>query len=150
MLNSMSLLVIQSKQSSVHRWGAERIIRKFGIDIYHCDFMEASSCGLNPLLTQFLAPLPFLEDESWKFQAPNHGLVFLVSSPSLWASQQRRGWQDDMVGCHHQLNEHEFEQGLGVGDGQGGLECCSPWSCKESDKTEWLNWPEVNWIFGIM
>ena len=36
-------------------------------------------------------------------------------------------------------SEHEFEQALGVGDGQGGLACCSPWGCKESDTTEQLN-----------
>ena len=44
-----------------------------------------------------------------------------------------------MIGCHHQLNGHEFEQGEGVGDGQGGLACCSPWGLKESDTTEQLN-----------
>ena len=38
--------------------------------------------------------------------------------------------EDEMVGWHHQLDGHEFEQVLGVGDGQGGLECCSPWDCK--------------------
>ena len=47
-----------------------------------------------------------------------------------------------MVGWHHQLNGHEFEQALGVGDGQGSLACCSPWRCKESDMTKWLNWIE--------
>ena len=44
-------------------------------------------------------------------------------------------WMDG----YHQLDGHEFEQALGAGDGQGGLACCSPWSCKESDKTEQLN-----------
>ena len=44
-----------------------------------------------------------------------------------------------MVGWHHQLNGHEFEQALGDGDGQGSLECCSPWGCKLSDTTERLN-----------
>ena len=48
-----------------------------------------------------------------------------------------------MVGWHHRLNGHEFEQALGVGDGQGGLACCSPWGRKESDMTE-LNWTEHN------
>ena len=47
--------------------------------------------------------------------------------------------EDEMVGWHHQLNGHEFGQTLGVGDGQGSLECYSPWSCKESDMTEQLN-----------
>ena len=44
--------------------------------------------------------------------------------------------EDEMVRWHHQLNGHESEYTLGVGDGQGGLACCSPWGCKESDTTE--------------
>ena len=44
-----------------------------------------------------------------------------------------------MVGWHHQLNQHEFEKTLGVGDEHGSLACCSPWGHKESDTTEWLN-----------
>ena len=44
-----------------------------------------------------------------------------------------------MVGWHHRLDAHEFEQTLRVGDGQGGLACCSPWGRKESDRTERLN-----------
>ena len=46
---------------------------------------------------------------------------------------------DEMVGWHHQLDGHEFEQALGVGDGQGSLKFCSPWGCKDSDMTEELN-----------
>ena len=53
--------------------------------------------------------------------------------------RRRRGQEDEMVGWHHQLNGHEFEQALGVGDGQGSLACCSPWGHKESDTTERLN-----------
>ena len=45
----------------------------------------------------------------------------------------------------HQIDGHEFEQAPRVGDGQGTLECCSPWDCKELDTTEWLNWTELNW-----
>ena len=47
--------------------------------------------------------------------------------------------EDEVVGWHHQLNGHEFEQAPGAGDGQGGLACCSPWGHKESDTTERLN-----------
>ena len=54
--------------------------------------------------------------------------------------RRRRGWQDKMVGWHHWLKGHEFEQALGVGDGQGRLACYSPWGLKESDTTELLNW----------
>ena len=48
-----------------------------------------------------------------------------------------------MVGWHHQLDGHEFEQAMGVGDEQGSLVCCSPWGCKELDTTNWLNWATV-------
>ena len=44
-----------------------------------------------------------------------------------------------MVGQHHQFNGHEFEQVPGDGEGQGGLACCCPWGCKESDMTERVN-----------
>ena len=43
---------------------------------------------------------------------------------------RRRGRQDEMVGWHHRLNGHEFEQAPGVDVGQGSLVCCSPWGCK--------------------
>ena len=46
-----------------------------------------------------------------------------------------------MVGWHHRLNGHEFEQDLGDGEGQGSLVCCSPWGHKESDMTERLDNP---------
>jgi len=44
-----------------------------------------------------------------------------------------------MVGWHHRLNGHGFRWTPGVGDGQGGLVCCSSWGRKEPDMTEWLN-----------
>jgi len=47
--------------------------------------------------------------------------------------------EEEVVGWHHQLNGHEFEQTLGDGKGQGSLVCCSPWGCRESDMTEQLN-----------
>ena len=47
--------------------------------------------------------------------------------------------EDEIVGWHHRFHGHEFESILGVGDGQGGLACCSPWGRSESDTTEWLN-----------
>ena len=51
--------------------------------------------------------------------------------------QEEKGTTEDkMVGWHHRLDGHEFEQALGVGDGHGSLACCSPWGRKESDSTE--------------
>ena len=47
--------------------------------------------------------------------------------------------EDQMVGWHHRLNGHGFWGTSGVGDGQGGLVCCSPWGRKELDMTEWLS-----------
>ena len=54
--------------------------------------------------------------------------------------RRRRGWQDEMVGWHHWLNEHGFGWTPGVGDGRGGLACCGSWGRKESGTTEWMNW----------
>ena len=47
--------------------------------------------------------------------------------------------EDEMVGWYHRLDGHEFEQALGIGDGQGSLACCSLWSRKELGMTERLN-----------
>ena len=44
--------------------------------------------------------------------------------------------EEEMVGRHYQLNGHELEQALGVGDGQGSLMCCNPWGCKDWHTTE--------------
>ena len=64
------------------------------------------------------------------------------TSPEFSEIEGRRGrgqQEDEMVGWHHQLDGHEVEQALGVGDGQGSLACCSPWGHRESDTTERLN-----------
>ena len=59
-----------------------------------------------------------------------------------WGQEEKGMTEDEMVGWHHWLNGHGFGWTLGVGDGQGGLACCSSWGCKESDTTERLNWTE--------
>ena len=56
-----------------------------------------------------------------------------------WRREEKGTTEDEMAGWHHQLHGHEFEQASRVGDGQGGLVCCSPWGHKESDMTEALN-----------
>ena len=60
-----------------------------------------------------------------------------------WRQEEKRMTEDEMVEWHHRLDVHEFEQAPWVGDGQGSLACCSPWGCKESDATEWLNWTKL-------
>ena len=53
--------------------------------------------------------------------------------------EKKRTTEDEMVGWYHRLDGHEFEQGLGVGDGQGSLMCFSPRGHKESDTNRQLN-----------
>ena len=64
-----------------------------------------------------------------------------------WRQEEKGMTADEMVGWHHRLNGHEFEEALGVGDGQGGLACCSPWDRKESDTTERLIWSDLIWWY---
>ena len=75
------------------------------------------------------------------------------------------GWMASLTRWHHWLDGHEFEQALGVGDGQESLVCCSPWGHKESDMNEQLNWtpslchlwstpqgiplPELCWVLTV-
>ena len=66
----------------------------------------------------------------------------------IWKDPDAWRWEkgtteDEMVGWHHWLNGHEFEQAPGVGNGQGSLVCCSPWDPKELDTTERQNWTEL-------
>ena len=69
-----------------------------------------------------------------------------------WRQEEKRTAKDKMVGWHHWLDGHEFEQAPGVDDRQGSLACCSPWDHKELDTTEQLNWTEtthsVLWYFA--
>ena len=76
-----------------------------------------------------------------------------------WRQEESGMTQDEMVGWHNQLSGHDFEQALRVGDGQGGLVCCSPWGQKEPDRTEQLNWtlyklykclPMNNWMMILL
>ena len=59
-----------------------------------------------------------------------------------WRQEKKGMTEGKMVGWHHRLDGHEFEQALWVGDGQGSLACHSSWGRKESDTTEQLNWTE--------
>ena len=60
-----------------------------------------------------------------------------------WRQEEKGMTEDEMVGRHHRLDGHEFEQALGVGDEQGSLACCSPWDSK--GRTRLSNW--TDWIF---
>ena len=56
-----------------------------------------------------------------------------------WRHEEKGTTENEMVGWHHWLKGHKFELAPGDGEGQGSLECCSPWGCEESDTTERLN-----------
>ena len=60
-----------------------------------------------------------------------------------WRKGKKGTTKDEIVGWHHWLDGHKFEQAPGADDGQGSLACCSPRGRKEPDMTEWLNW--VDW-----
>ena len=113
----------------------------------------------SPLDCKEIQPVHPEGDQSWVFIGRTDAKA---ETPVLWpldaknwlirkdpdagedGRQEEKGrTEDEMVGWHHWLDGHEFEQALGVGDGQGGLVCCSPWGHKESDTTEWLNWTEA-------
>ena len=67
-----------------------------------------------------------------------------------WRQKENGMTEDEMVGWHHRLNGHEFEQAPGVGDGQGSLACCSPWGPKESDRIQRLNWTELQFKLEVI
>ena len=92
-------------------------------------------CSLEGLMAEAEAPI---------LQPPSAKNWLLGKDPGKdWRQEEKDMTEDEMVGWHHRLDEHEFEQALGVGDGQWSLACCSPWGCKELDTTEWLNWSEL-------
>ena len=75
---------------------------------------------------------------------PPHVKIWLIGKdPDAgrdWGQEEKGTTENEMAGWHHRLDGHEFEQILGVCDGQGGLACCDSWGRKESDTTERLNW----------
>ena len=66
-----------------------------------------------------------------------------------WRQNEKRVTEDETVGWHHQFNGHELGQTLGDGEGQGSLACYSPWGCKESDMTWWLNNNSNNYMMYL-
>jgi len=85
------------------------------------------------------------EDETPILWPPDVKSLLIGKDPDAgkdWRHEEKGRTEDEMVGWHHQLDGHGFGWTPGVGDGQGGLACCSSWGRKESDTTEWLNWTD--------
>ena len=88
------------------------------------------------------------EAETPILRPPDVKIWLIGKNPDVgkdWRQKEKGKTEDEVVGWYHQLDGHEFEHILGVGDGQGSLVCCSPWGQKESDTTEQLNWTALNW-----
>ena len=87
------------------------------------------------------------EAETPIFWPPDSKSWLIGKDPDLgkeWSQEEKGMTEDEMVGQHHWLDGHEFEQTLEDGEGQGSLICCNLCSCKELDSTEWLNWTEAS------
>ena len=119
----------------------------------------------SPLDCKEIQPVHPKGDQSWVFIGrtdakaetpilwPPHVKSWLIGKDSDagrdWGQEEKGTTEDEMVGWHHRLDAHEFEWTPGVGDGQGGLVCCSSWGLKESDTTERLNWTELTFIAWV-
>ena len=109
-----------------------------------------------PLASKEIQPVHRKGNQSWIFiwktdaetpilQPPNVKNWLIWKDPDAgkdWRQEEKGTTEDEMVGWHHQLNGHEFEQAPGVGDEQGSLACCSPWGCKELGTADELNWAD--------
>ena len=96
---------------------------------------------INPKGNQSWIFIGRTDAEAPKFWAPDVKSWLTGKNPDAgkdWRREEKGTTEDEMVGGHHWLNAHEFEQTRGDGEGQRGLACCSPWGHKESNMTEQL------------
>ena len=83
----------------------------------------------------------------WPPDGQTDSLEKTLMLAKIWKQEEKGMTEDEMIGWHHRLNGHEFEQGSWAGDGQGSLACCSLGGHKELDMTEQLNWIELIWWY---
>ena len=106
-----------------------------------------------------IKPVNLKGDQPWIFTGSWSSSILVIwyekmthwKSPWCWErlrAKEKRASEDEMAGRHHWCNKHELGQTPEDGEGQGGLACCSPWGCKESDMTEWLNNSNL-WLFNL-
>ena len=152
----------------ITRWGSY-MFSKFKVENEHLLFkLQKNSClpGIQiawdvkkkKMLWKYSAFMFFIGDQPWDFLGKNdakaetpvlwppHAKSWLIGKDSDagrdWGQEEKGTTEEEMAGWHHWLDGRESEWTLGVGDGQGGLVCCSSWGHKESDTTEQLNWTD--------
>ena len=94
--------------------------------------------SVNPKGNQSWIFIGRIDAEALILWPPDAKSRFIGKDPDAgkdWGQEEKVVIKDDMVRWHHQLNGREFEWAPGDGEGQGSLECCSPWGCKELDMT---------------
>jgi len=112
--------------------------------------MRSNQSNLKEISPEYSSEGLMLKLKLWYFSPPDAKTWLIGKDPDSgkdWRQEEKGMTGDDMVGWHQWLDGLEFEQALGVGDGQGSLVCCSPWGHKESDTTEWLNWTELSYLY---
>ena len=146
--------------SSSHVWMWELDCKESWVLKHWCFWnMVLEKTFESPLNCKEIQPVHLKEDQSWIFigrtdaeaEAPILWLPdvknwLIGKDPDAgkdWRWEEKGTTEDEMVGSHHWLDGHE------VGDGQGSLACCSPWSHKESDMTEQLIWTELCYTVGF-
>ena len=129
--------------------------RILSITLLVCEMSALDCKEIQPIHSEGDQPWDFFGRNDAKFETrifwPPHAKSWLIGKdPDAGRDlgQKEKGMtEDELAGWHHQLDGHEFEWTLGVGDGQGGLGFCNLWGHKESDMTEWLTWTELNDCF---
>ena len=99
-------------------------------------FLKEISCEYSLEGLMLKLKLQYFGHLIWRIDSLEKTLMLGKIEGGRRRGQQRMRWLDGITDFEH----HEFEQTPGVGDGQGSLVCCSPWGCKETNMTEWLNW----------
>ena len=123
------------------RVGPYRRLERWRIDAFELVVLEKTLEG--PLDCKEIKPVSPKGNQPWIFIGsidaeadtpalwpPDMKSWFIIKDPDAgkdWRQEEKGTTEDKMVGWHHQLNEHEFEQAPGNGEGQGSLACCSPW-----------------------
>ena len=144
--------------SSSHVWMWELDCKESWVLKHWCFWnMVLEKTFESPLNCKEIQPVHLKEDQSWIFIGrtgaeaetpilwPADVKSWLIrkdpDSGKDWRQDEKGTAEDERVGWHPWVNGHEFEQTLGIGDGQGSLVCCSPWSCRV--KHDWAT--ELNW-----